>query len=99
MFTHKKLLPIGVSHMQSQIETKDINRVLREIASILGEIRANALPSAASDFVDTKEASKVLNVSEAFVRKNVFENKIKHYRIGRCVRFKRNELMNWASND
>lgn len=46
-----------------------------------------------------KEVSKLLGVTESWVRSAVFHNKLKYIKVGRLVRFDYNDIENWISSN
>ena len=81
----------------NQSET-ELMVILSEIATCLNEIRGYPLSQTETDFLTVKEASKYLNVSDSLLRKWLFKNQIKPHRFGRCIRFNKHELSQWANN-
>ena len=49
-------------------------------------------------FIDFKQALKVLGMSEAWLRKQVSQKLIPHYKLGRSLKFKIDELEDYAKS-
>jgi excisionase family DNA binding protein len=51
------------------------------------------------ELLSTLELSKLLKISESWVRKKVFMRELPYFKVGNCVRFKREEILIWIEKN
>ena len=75
------------------------NEFQTEVTTLLNSLLLKMNGSQDKKFLNFNEACNFLNVSQSFLRKQVFEKKIPTIRMGRCLRFNKAELENWACSN
>lgn len=51
------------------------------------------------DLMNVEEASAYLNLSVAKIRADIFYKRIPHFKLGRLIRFRKNELLKWLESN
>lgn len=73
------------------LSTPEVRDVLKELLRVV--VREELKTLLLDDLVDTTEAAKILNMSEAAVRKAAERGQLPCVRLGRRLRFRRADLL------
>jgi excisionase family DNA binding protein len=93
--------------MHSKLTFEQIPGALNTLLNEVGELKALLLairqPTVNSDpnpdiFINTKEAAKLLGLSDQSIYSMTFTKTIPHYKRGKKLQFSRSELLDWIKN-
>lgn len=96
---HKKKLMIQNSETPSTYTTLD--DVLAELSAIRAEIATLKQPNTPNferEYMTTEEAAKYLNLARASIYRLVWEGKLPHYKFGKYLHFKKDDLAAFLAN-
>ena len=76
--------------------TKTESNIFAELLSCLNTIRDGS--SVDQSLLTVQQACSFLNIKESHLRSLVFRKKIPYLKVGNCLRFSSNKIMEWADS-
>lgn len=83
---------------QNNQNTQNTQKVFIELIQVLKDLN-NQEASNSKQFFNFKETCEWLSLKDSMLRKLVFEKKIPYYKIGKSLRFEKNQLVEWLNKN
>lgn len=75
--------------------TDDLRVLTRDTLNALKIIHEDLKPLLVGRYLNSEELCRFLSIKPSLMRKMIFEKKIPHTKVGRLLRFDKNEIEDW----